>query len=210
MADKEEAKEGTPAVSGKSMYQYIADAWKNPEKSYVKELNKQRRIIWRREENFCRVEKPTRLDRARKLGYKAKQGYVIVRARVRKGGLRKRTIHSGRRAKRKGITKMMTGKSMQRMAEERTQKRYQNLEVLNSYWVGRDGQQEWYEIILVDPHHPVIMSDPKINWICDNTQKGRVYRGKTSAGQRGRGLHKKGKGVEKNRPSIKANGRRAK
>jgi len=210
MAGKEEAKEGAPAVSGKSMYQYIADAWKNPDKTYVKDLNKQRRILWRREENFCRVEKPTRLDRARKLGYKAKQGYVIVRARVRKGGFRKRTIHSGRRAKRKGITKMMTGKSMQRMAEERAQKRYPNLEVLNSYWVGMDGQQEWYEIIMVDPHHPVIMSDPKINWICDNSHSGRVYRGKTSAGQRGRGLHKKGKGVEKNRPSIKANNRRAK
>lgn len=202
--------EGTPAPSGKSMYQYIADAWKNPENSYVKDLNKQRRVLWRREENFCRVERPTRLDRARKLGYKAKQGYVIVRGRVRKGSFNKRTIKGGRRAKRKGITKMTVGKSLQRMAEERAQKRYPNLEVLNSYWVGRDGQHEWYEIILVDPHHPVIISDPKINWICDNTQSGRVYRGKTSAGQRGRGLHKKGFGVEKNRPSIRANGRKAK
>ena len=96
------------------------------------------------------------------------------------------------------------------MAEERTQKRYPNLEVLNSYWVGADGQHEWYEVILVDPHHPVIQADPKINWICYNTQKGRVYRGKTSAGKKGRGLDKKGKGVEKNRPSIRANGRRAK
>jgi len=197
-------------TSGKSMYRYIADAWKNPEKSYVKELNRQRRILWRREENFCRVEKPTRLDRARKLGYKAKQGYVIVRGRVRKGSFQKRTIRAGRRAKRKGITKITVGKSLQRMAEERAQKRYPNLEVLNSYWVGMDGQNEWYEIIMVDPHHPVIKADKKINWICDNTHNGRVYRGKTSAGQRGRGLHKKGFGVEKNRPSIRANGRRAK
>lgn len=205
----EDQKEGR-TVSGKSMYQYIADAWKNPEKSYVKDLNKQRRVLWRREENFCRVDKPTRLDRARKLGYKAKQGYVIVRGRVRKGSFNKRTIRAGRRAKRKGITKITVGKSMQRLAEERAQKRYPNLEVLNSYWVGMDGQHEWYEIIMVDPHHPVIMADSKINWICDNTQSGRVYRGKTSAGQRGRGLHNKGKGAEKIRPSLRANGRRGK
>lgn len=213
MADKKkvaETEEKAPAVSGKSMYQYIADAWKNPDKSYLKELNKERRVLWRREENFCRVEKPTRLDRARNLGYKAKQGYVIVRGRVRKGGFRKRTINAGRRPKRKGITKIMTGKSIQRMAEERAQKRYPNLEVLNSYWVGMDGQHEWYEIIMVDPHHPVIMADEKINWICENTQKGRVYRGKTSAGQRGRGMHNRGFGAEKIRPSIRANGRRGK
>lgn len=198
------------STAGKGMYHYIADAWKNPDKSYVKELNKQRRILWRREENFCRIERPTRLDRARNLGYKAKQGYVIVRGRVRKGTFHKRTIRSGRRAKRKGITKITVGKSLQRIAEERAQKRYPNLEVLNSYWVGRDGQQEWFEIILVDPHHPVIKSDPKINWISGGSHKNRVYRGKTSAGTRGRGLYNKGKGAEKLRPSINANKGRGK
>ena len=202
--------EKAATVSGKSMYRYIADAWKNPDKGYLKELNKERRYQWRREENFCRVEKPTRLDRARALGYKAKQGYVIVRGRVRKGVFNKRAIKGGRRAKRKGIVKITVGKSLQRLAEERSQKRYPNLEVLNSYWVGMDGQYEWYEVILVDPHHSVIKADPKINWICDPSQSGRVYRGKTSAGQRGRGLHKKGKGTEKVRPSIKAKGRKGK
>ncbi|MCL2607015.1 MAG: 50S ribosomal protein L15e [Methanomassiliicoccaceae archaeon] len=208
MTEKKE--EGAATVSGKSMYKYIAEAWKNPDKSYLKELNKERRFLWRREENFCRVERPTRLDRARSLGYKAKQGYVIVRGRVRKGTFKKRTIKGGRRAKRKGITKITVGKSIQRIAEERTQKRYPNLEVLNSYWVGMDGQYEWYEVILVDPHHSVIKSDPKINWICEPGHSGRVYRGKTSAGQRGRGLHKKGKGTEKCRPSQRAKGGRGK
>jgi len=208
MTEKKE--EGAATVSGKSMYKYIAEAWKNPDKSYLKELNKERRFLWRREENFCRVERPTRLDRARSLGYKAKQGYVIVRGRVRKGTFKKRTIKGGRRAKRKGITKITVGKSIQRIAEERTQKRYPNLEVLNSYWVGMDGQYEWYEVILVDPHHSVIKSDPKINWICEPGHSGRVYRGKTSAGQRGRGLHNKAKGTEKCRPSQRAKGGRGK
>lgn len=197
-------------VNGKSMYSYIGDAWKVPGKSYLKELNRERKIVWRREENFLRIERPTRLDRARALGYKAKQGYVVVRGRVRKGSFRKRAITAGRRPKRKGINKITTGKSLQRMAEERAAKRYPNLEVLNSYWVGADGMQEWYEIILVDPAHPVIVADPKINWICDSNNKNRVYRGLTSAGIAGRGLRNKGNGAEKVRPSIKAKGRKGK
>ena len=206
----EETTQEVRSVKGKSMYSYIADAWKNPSESYLKELNKERRIAWRREENFVRIDKPTRLDKARNVGYKAKQGYVLVRGRVRKGSFGKRKIKAGRRAKRKGILQITVGKSMQRIAEERAQQRFPNLEVLNSYWVGADGQYEWYEIVLVDPAHPVIQADPKINWICYNTQKGRVYRGKTSAGQKGRGMRVKGKGAEKVRPSIRANGRRAK
>lgn len=206
----EETTQEVRSVKGKSMYSYIADAWKNPSESYLKELNKERRIAWRREENFVRIDKPTRLDKARNVGYKAKQGYVLVRGRVRKGSFGKRKIKAGRRAKRKGILQITVGKSMQRIAEERAQKRFPNLEVLNSYWVGANGQYEWYEIILVDPAHPVIQADPKINWICYNTQKGRVYRGKTSTGQKGRGMRVKGKGAEKVRPSIRANGRRAK
>ena len=206
----EETTQEVRSVKGKSMYSYIADAWKNPSESYLKELNKERRIAWRREENFVRIDKPTRLDKARNVGYKAKQGYVLVRGRVRKGSFGKRKIKAGRRAKRKGILQITVGKSMQRIAEERAQKRFPNLEVLNSYWVGANGQYEWYEIILVDPARPVIQADPKINWICYNTQKGRVYRGKTSAGQKGRGMRVKGKGAEKVRPSIRANGRRAK
>jgi large subunit ribosomal protein L15e len=203
------ADENTAAhPQGKSMYKYIAEAWNVPSKTYVKELNIERRIQWRREENFLRIEKPTRLDRARALGYKAKQGYVLVRAKVRKGAFQKRHINHGRRAKRKGEEQLIVGKSLQRMAEERTQKRYKNLEVLNSYWVGADGQNEWYEVILVDPGHPVIQHDPKISWICNNKQKNRVYRGLTSAGAKGRGLRNKGHGAEKVRPSGGANGNR--
>jgi large subunit ribosomal protein L15e len=194
----------------KSVYSYISDAWKHPGDEEHKELNWQRRIEWRKGESFVRVDKPTRLDRARSLGYKAKTGYVIVRARVRRGGLRKPTIKGGRRAKRKGIKKITMAKSIQRIAEERTAKRYPNLEVLNSYWIGQDGRHKYYEIILVDPFHPVIQNDPKINWICEAQHKNRAFRGLTSAGKRGRGLHKKGTGSEKNRPSIKSNDRKAK
>jgi len=187
----------------KSMYEYIADQWKKPVISY-QSPQQQRLIQWRKEENFTRIDKPTRIDRARNLGYKAKQGYIVVRAHVRRGGLRKPTIRKGRKPSAKGIQKITMGKNTQRIAEERTAKHYPNMEVLNSYWVGDDGKNYFYEVILVDPVHPSIIKDPKINWISDISHKRRVLRGRTSAGQRGRGLHKKGRGTEKIRPSIRA------
>jgi len=193
----------------KSMYDYLGDQWKKPDRSY-KSPQQQRLIQWRKEENFSRIDRPTRIDRARSLGYKAKQGYIVVRAHVRRGGLRKPTIRKGRKPSAKGISKITMGKSTQRIAEERTAKRYPNMEVLNSYWVGQDGKNYFYEIVLVDPVHPSIMRDPKINWITDISNKRRVQRGKTSAGQRGRGLRYKGKGAEKIRPSIRANLNRGK
>ena len=41
-----------------------------------------------------RASRPSRPDKARRLGYKAKQGYVIYRVRVRRGG-RKRPVPKG-------------------------------------------------------------------------------------------------------------------
>ncbi|MCK4364530.1 MAG: 50S ribosomal protein L15e [Thermoplasmatales archaeon] len=193
----------------KSMYNHVRDQWKKPDTSY-KSPQQQRLIQWRKDENFLRVEKPLRIDRARSLGYKAKQGYIVARARIRRGSLRKPTIKGGRKPSAKGITKITAAKSTQRIAEERTAKCFPNMEVLNSYWVGEDGKHHYYEVILVDPVHPSIMRDPKIKWITDVSNKRRVLRGKTSAGQKGRGLRHKGKGAEKIRPSIRANKSRGK
>jgi len=197
-------------VKGKNMYHFIAEAWNRPSDTYVKDLQWERLIEWRREENYVKLDHPTRLDRARKLGFKAKQGIIVVRGRVRKGSLRRHQIRKGRRANRRCINKITMGKSLQRIAEERAAKKYPNMEVLNSYWVGMDGQHEWFEIIMVDPHHPVIKADKTINWICSSKQKKRVYRGLTAAGKAGRGLKWKGKGAEKVRPSIKAHDRTGK
>jgi len=185
-------------------YKYIAEAWKKPEESYVEELMRQRLIEWRKEPAIVRVEKPTRLDRARKLGYKAKQGFIIVRVRVRRGGLRKQRPKAGRRPKRMGVRKYKPAKSLRLIAEERAARKFPNLEVLNSYWVGEDGRFKWFEVIMVDPHHPAVKADKDINWICQKQHKGRVFRGLTSAGKKVRGLRKKGCGAEKARPSRKA------
>jgi len=171
----------------KSMYHYMALLWRESTGDFEK-LMRQRLVEWRRQPSIVRVEKPTRLERARKLGYKDKLGFVVVRVRVRKGGLRKPRPNKGRRPKRMGIYGHAPKKNLRLIAEERAAKKYRNLEVLNSYYVGEDGLYKYYEVILVDPHHPAILSDPDINWIANSSQRGRAFRGKTSASRRTRGM----------------------
>jgi len=185
-------------------YKYMAEAWARPEKSFVDELMRQRLIEWRRQPAIARAERPTRLDRARKLGYKAKQGFIIARVRVRRGGLRKQRPRAGRRPKRMGVKKYKSAKSLRLIAEERAARNFPNLEVLNSYWVGEDGRSKWFEVIMVDPQHPAIKADKDINWICQKQHHGRVFRGLTSAGKKVRSLRRKGRGAEKFRPSKRA------
>jgi large subunit ribosomal protein L15e len=182
-------------------YKYIAEEWAKPEKSFVEELMRQRLIEWRKQNTVTRVERPTRLDRARKLGYKAKQGFVVARTRVRRGNLRKIRPKAGRRPKRMGVKKFKPAKSLRLIAEERTARKFPNLEVLNSYWVGEDGRSKWFEVILVDPKSPSLQSDKDINWITEPQHKRRVFRSLTSAGKKIRSLRHKGTGAEKVRPS---------
>lgn len=155
------------------------------------ELERERLMEWRREKAITRVERPLRLSRARSLGYKAKQGFVVVRVRVRRGGLRKPVPSSGRRQRHIGSKLYTPHKSMLLIAQERAAKKFPNLRVLNGYWIGEDGQNKWFEVVLVDPNHPAIAVDKDINWIGWPTQKGRAHRGLTSPGKRMRGLQPK-------------------
>ena len=161
-------------------YKYMAEAWRKPASSYVKEIMKDRVILWRKEQAITRVDKPTRIDRARRLGYKDKTGYVIVRVRVRKSGYRRQRPKMGRRQKKMGVNKLKVAKSMRLIAEERTARKFPNLEVLNSYWVWQDGINKWYEVILVN-----LTVLPKLSL---GKGRGRVFRGLTSAGRKVRGL----------------------
>ena len=174
----------------KSFYAYIADAWKTYRDADHFDIRQKRLYQWRRESVNTRVERPTRLDRARALGYKAKQGYVVIRTRVRRGSLRKSRFRMGMKPSAMGVNKITASKSIQRIAEERVQKHYPNMEVLNSYWVGEDGKHHYYEVILVDPSHKAIKRDPRINWICNPVHKHRESRGLTSEGKQNRGLGK--------------------
>lgn len=194
----------------RSFYAHIRAAWSDPGEGKVADLQWQRQQEWREQGAVERIERPTRLDRARSLGYKAKQGIVMARVSVRKGSARKERFRAGRRSKRQGVRRITRRKSIQRIAEERASRVFTNLRVLNSYDVGQDGSQHWYEVILVDPEHPAIRNDDDLNWICDPTHAGRAYRGKTSAGRKGRGMRGRGKGTEHTRPSIRSDRNRGK
>jgi large subunit ribosomal protein L15e len=139
----------------------MAKLWKKQDSNDLKEYMRQIAIKWRREPSIIRIEKPTKLDRARRLGYKAKQGFVVIRIRVRRSGARKTRPVSGRRQKAMGVTKIKWAKGMKRIAEERVSKRFPNLKVLNSYLLWSDGKFKWYEVLLLDPNHPVISKSVK-------------------------------------------------
>jgi len=188
-------------------YKYVRDAWKQPKKN-LGVLWRERLILWRKEPAIIRIDRPTRIDRARSLGYKAKDGYLVVRTRLKRGGRkRERPLKKGRRSKRATIRKVV-GKSYRWVAEERVNRKYRNCEVLGSYEVGKDGRYYWFEIILGDRVKLAKYKDTE--WIEMLKHKGRVFRGKTSAGKSSRGLRHKGKGAEKLRPSLRAHGRRGK
>lgn len=186
---------------GKKMglYKYVNSTWKEQNQDFIR-LQRNRLTEWRRQEATVRIDKPTRIDRARSIGYRAKQGVIIVRQRVERGGRKRPTIRSGRRTAHSYQRKLLN-KNYQQIAEERANEKYKNCEVLNSYFVGEDGIYRWYEVILLDRTNPSIMADPIYSKIIT---KGRAQRGLTSAGKKSRGLRNKGLGAEKVRPSIKA------
>jgi len=123
---------------------------------------RQRAVVWRNENAVTRVEKPSRIARARRLGYKAKQGIIVIRMRVGTGGMRKQRPRGGRRPKHLGVTKIKADVSMKQVAERRVLERYPNMKLLGSYFLYKDGMHYWFEIILADPSHPRIAKDKEI------------------------------------------------
>jgi len=184
------------------LYAHVKNSWKvsTPE---FKELHRKRMTEWRSQDTSVRIDKPTRIDKARSLGYRAKQGVLIVRQRVDRGGRMRPDIKGGRRSAHNYQHKNLA-KTYQSIAEERANEKFHNCEVLNSYFVGKDGLHYWYEVILLDRTSPVIQKDEVYHSII--TQTGRVYRGLTSSARKSRGLRGKGFGYEKSRPSNKAAG----
>ncbi len=165
----------------KSVYSYIKEAWR---KRDIGELRK-KLVGWRKSKVIVRIEKPTRLDRARELGYKAKKGFVVARVRLARGGRKRPRRKKGRRSKRQTIHKTLK-MNYRWVAEQRAERRFKGLVVLNSYPMAKDGKYYWFEVILVDPTRPEIKADKNINWIC--SVKGRAMRGLTAAARKARGL----------------------
>ena len=185
----------------KGLHHYLRQAWKKPDEKILR----QRMIEWRKSNAIVKVDKPLRLDRAHSLGYKAKKGFVIARIRILRGGRKRKKPNKGRKSKRQ------TNKKVVKMSYkwDAEQRKFINLEVLNSYNIGKDGRHYFFEVILIDPNRPEIKNNKKTKFITKPANKNRVLRGLTSAGKKSRGLRSKSP-MNKNRPSVRAGKRRGK
>jgi len=172
-------------------YRHLKKTYKTEE--YGK-LMKERLISWNKEPVMVKLKKPTKLDRARALGYKAKQGFVVVRGRIRKGMQKRESTAGGRKPLKSGQTKHTVGMNLQHILETRVARKHPNLEVVNSYYVAESGKHIWYEVIMVNPSDSGIKKDKQVKKLA--LQKGRVYRGLTSSGKASRGLGR-GQGFER-------------
>jgi len=165
------------------MYKYLQQLRGNSE---YEKMIKERLISWRREPVVIRIERPTRLDRAHSLGYKAKQGFVLVRTKINKGSTKREDPAGGRKPLHAGMTSLTPKMNLQHIAERRVATKFPNLEVLNSYYLAEDGRNIWFEIIMIDPNHPCIKNDRRLNWICRPANRKRVFKGLTSSGKSSR------------------------
>ncbi|XP_024594058.1 60S ribosomal protein L15-like [Neophocaena asiaeorientalis asiaeorientalis] len=171
-------------LSAIGTYKYIQELWRMKQSDVMRFLLRVR--CWHR------APRPTRPDKVRRLGYKAKQGYVIYRVRVRRGG-RKRPVPKGTtygKPVHHGVNKLKFARSLQSVAEERAGRHCGALRILNSYGVGENSTYKFFEVILIDPFHKAIRRNPDTQWTTKPVHKHREMRGLTSAVRKSRGLGK--------------------
>jgi len=171
-------------------YKYQQELWRKKQSDVMRYILRIRTWQYRHLPAIHRASRPTRPEKARQLGYKAKQGFVVYRVRVRRG-CRKRLAPKGAtygKPVHEGINQLKFQRRIQSVAEERAGKAMGGLRVLNSYWIGQDSTYKYYEIIMIDPEHKVIRRDPDMQWLTSCKHKHRELRGLTSAGKKSRGI----------------------
>lgn len=75
-------------------YKYLEELWRKKQSDLMSFILRLRTWEYRQLPVIHKVSRSSRPDKARKLGYKNKEGYVIWRVRVRRGG-RKRPVSKG-------------------------------------------------------------------------------------------------------------------
>src|ERR1700722_7965311 len=75
-------------------YKYLQELYKKKQSDVLRFILRIRCWEYRQLNTIHRASRPSRPDKARRMGYKAKQGYVIYRVRVRRGG-RRRQVPKG-------------------------------------------------------------------------------------------------------------------
>merc|ERR1719498_843662 len=172
-------------------YKYLQELWRKKKSDTMRFVMRVRCWEYRQLATIHKASKPSRLDKARAVGYKAKQGYSVYRVRIRRGG-RKRAVGKGivyGKPVHQGIRKLKKARSHRSVAEEKVGRHCSNMRVLNSYWVGQDAAYK---------------KDPRINWIVSEKHNKRELRGLTSAAKKYRGLRQKGYRAHGIRPSKRA------
>merc|ERR1711988_1092274 len=83
-----------PKRGAMGAYKYVEELWKKKQSDVLRFLQRVRCWEYRQLPGILRLRRPSRPDKARRLGFKSKQGYVVYRVRVRRGG-RKRPVAKG-------------------------------------------------------------------------------------------------------------------
>ncbi|GMP69872.1 hypothetical protein CsSME_00028964 [Camellia sinensis var. sinensis] len=141
-------------------YTYVSELWRKKQSDVMRFLLRVRCWEYRQLPSIVRVTHPTRPDKARRLGYKAKQGYVVYRVRVRRGG-RKRPVPKGivyGKPTNQGVTQLKFQRSKRSVAEERAGRKLGGLKVLNSYWINEVG------LVLAKKHVPIAGFGPGMSF----------------------------------------------
>lgn len=100
-------------------YKYLEELFKKKQSDLLRFLLRVRCWQYRQLNAIHRASRPMRPDKARRLGYKAKQGYVVYRVRVRRGG-RKRPVSKGAtygKPANQGVNQLKFQRSLRSVAE---------------------------------------------------------------------------------------------
>merc|ERR1711978_400858 len=171
---------------------YQNELWRKKQSDVMKYILRLRSWHFRQLPAIHRASRPSRPEKARLMGYKAKQCYVVYRVRVRRG-CRKRLAPKGAtygKPVHEGVNQLKFQRRIQSVAEERAGKAMGGLRVVNSYWAAEDSTYKYYEVVMVDPQHKVIRRDADMQWITQPVHKHRECKGLTSAGKKSRGVGK--------------------
>ena len=118
-------------------YKYMEELGRKKQSDTARFLSRIRCWEYRQLPSIVRLTRPSRPDKARRLGYKAKQGVCVYRVRVRRGG-RKRPVSKGiiyGKPVHQGVTKLKPRRNLKNQAEEKAGRKCGGLRVLNSYWI---------------------------------------------------------------------------
>ena len=77
------------------LLQYVEEIWRKKQSDVLRYLFRVRAWEYRQWPSIVRLTRPSRTEKAHRLGYKAKQGYVVYRVRVRRGNRKKKVNKVG-------------------------------------------------------------------------------------------------------------------